>query len=130
MKRKPKIYIAGPMYSSGDMDDNIRKALSAAHIIKEGGGIPIIPHLYFFWNLMELHPRQFWLDLDEDWVKQEANALYRIDGASEGGDLEEGWAAEVEIPVFVRLTWVLDFIKNFKGAKNNPSYNPPGINLV
>lgn len=113
MKPKPKIYIAGPMYSSGLMEDNIRAALNAAYQIKEAGGIPIIPHLYFFWNLMQPHFRQFWLELDEDWVKQEANALYRLEGVSEGGDLEIGWAVEVEIPVFVKISFVLKFIETW-----------------
>ncbi len=112
MRPKPKIYIAGPMYSSGDMDDNIRTALNVALEIRKAGGLPFIPHLYFFWNLMQPHLRKFWLELDEDWVR-DCDALYRLEGYSEGGDKEVLWAKEVAIPIFSRIEGVLEFIKMF-----------------
>lgn len=110
--KKLKVYIAGPLFTSGAIDHNIRDALGVAERVKEAGAVPFVPHLYFFWDLMQPHSREFWLELDKMWV-QECSILFRLRGRSEGADLEEGWAKEKNIPIFTELRLLFDYIKGY-----------------
>jgi hypothetical protein len=119
---KPKIYIAGPMYSSGDIGENIRNVIEAAYHIKEAGGIPFTPHLYFFWDLIQPQPREFWMEIDKDWLL-DCDAVYRLKGVSEGGDDETGWAGEAAMPVFTKRRDVFDFIKAYHKVSSEEGKN-------
>jgi hypothetical protein len=110
MKKPLKVYIAGPLMTSGAIDHNIRAAIDLAYQVKEAGALPFVPHLYFFWDLMRPHPREFWLELDEMWVR-DSDVVFRIEGGSKGADDEEKWADEEDVPVFTRLRDLFDHIK-------------------
>lgn len=91
------IYIAGPLYGSGHQDNNIRTVLRVASLVEQEGFIPFVPHLYFFWNLMYRHPREFWLKLDKEWLIK-CDGMIRIEGESPGSNLEERWCEEAWLP--------------------------------
>jgi hypothetical protein len=91
------IYIAGPLYGSGHQDDNIRTVLDVAESVQRYGHTPFVPHLYFFWNLISRNSRDFWLELDKEWLRK-CDAMIRIEGESPGSSLEEGWCVEFGIP--------------------------------
>lgn len=94
VKRPLKVYVAGPLFSSGMVDDNIRQALEVGHQIKELGAIPIIPHLFFFWDLIFPRPEEYWIELDR-WLVQDCDVTFRLEGHSEGAEDEEGWSKKV-----------------------------------
>lgn len=100
------IYIAGPLYGSGHQDNNIRAVLRVASLVEQEGFIPFVPHLYFFWNLMYRHPREFWLKLDKEWLRK-CDAMLRIEGTSPGSALEEEWCDEFLIS-WTRLAYFDD----------------------
>ncbi len=92
------IYVAGPMYGSGHVDENIKAALAIADIILESGFIPFVPHLFTFWHFRSDKPVEDWLRMDKAWLRK-CDGMVRIDGESPGASLEEGWANEWEIPI-------------------------------
>ena len=80
------IYVSGP-YSLGDQTENIRRACFAGAEIKRKGHIPLVPHLSHLWHLIDPHPREYWLEIDLALLTV-CDALLRLDGKSEGADLE------------------------------------------
>ena len=100
MDYKPKIYIAGPLYSSGHVAENIRAATTAAAALHGAGFSPYVPHYTHFAHLIgwRLSVDQ-WLEHDHEWLSA-CDAVLRLPGVSEGADKEVMWAAEENIPVF------------------------------
>jgi len=105
------VYIAGPLYSSGDLVTNTRRAIDAAHELEQTQitGIvyrPFVPHLLVpTWQLV--HPRghveaQEW---DDYWLRK-CDALLRIPGVSAGSDHEVALAQSLHIPVFQQIAHV------------------------
>ena len=96
------VYIAGPLYRSGHQDRNIHNALQVAEEVNKYDGdeemVPFVPHLYFFWHFWHGYPPEYWLRMDKAWLAK-CDAMIRIVGESPGSTLEEGWAAELGIPV-------------------------------
>jgi nucleoside 2-deoxyribosyltransferase len=107
-----KVYIAGPMFSSGDIDDNIREAIDVAYKVRMAGALPIVPHLFFFWDLMRPQSREFWLEMDEHFVR-DADVLFRLSGISSGANDEVGWAHDEAIPVIYKLRELFDYIAKY-----------------
>ncbi len=93
------IYVAGPLYGSGHLDENIKAALRIGDVLMgHAKVIPFIPHLYMFWHFRQGKPREEWLKLDKAWLRK-CDGMIRIAGESPGSMLEEQWASEWEIPV-------------------------------
>lgn len=98
---KKLVYVAGPFTTGGGTNviSNIRAAtLVADHIANLGFGV-FIPHLNFAWELAAPHEYEFWLDQDVQ-VLLRCDAVYRIQRASQGADIEEEVAKEHNIPIF------------------------------
>jgi len=95
---RPKVFIAGPMYSSGSMGENIRKAVAVAEELQDAGFQVFLPHLYFFWDLMRPRKREFWTELDKGWLR-ECDVIFRIMGESSGADAEVEYGGILGIPV-------------------------------
>lgn len=98
----PLIYISGPLTSSGSVAHNIRRSLEVAELIRMNGGLPFVPHLFFFWETsspMSTKTAEFFLDMDREYIRRAA-AFYRLAGPSFGATLEEGWAREFGVPVY------------------------------
>ena len=95
---KPLVYVAGP-YSGGDTNRNVQRALRVGDMIVAHGGLPIVPHLFHLWDLVDPKPYKHWLDLDLDFILR-CDALYRLSGHSPGADKEVKVAKGLGIPVF------------------------------
>lgn len=96
-----KVYISGP-YSSGNIIDNVAKAVHVAHILIDLGYYPYCPHLNHFIHVG--HPKQYetWMDQDLNWVTA-CDAIFRLPGESPGADREVEFAHDhsiSEIPVY------------------------------
>ena len=87
MKVKPKVFIAAPLTSSGSEDGNIRAVIEVADALAALGYAPFIPHLFFFWNLISPHEREFWIELDKQWLLV-CDCILRLPGVSDGADGE------------------------------------------
>lgn len=109
---KPKIYVAGP-YTKGNVIQNIRRAIDAADFLLEWGFIPFVPHLTGFWDLISPHSYDTWMKYDSEWLKT-CDAVWRLEGESDGADKEEVMALRIGIPVFYNSK---DVIQHFKEKK-------------
>ena len=92
------VYIAGP-YTQGNPEQNVANALAAAEELCAGKMTPYIPHLTHYWHINTPHTYQFWMELDQGWLKK-CDALVRLQGISPGADEEVAYAIEHHIPVF------------------------------
>ena len=110
MNRKVKVYIIGPLYSSGTMGSNIRAAIEAFIKIRRMGALPFIPHLYFFLDLISPQLRKYWLELDLDWV-DDCDCAFRLPGESSGGDGEEARMAANGRSTFTSYVKLRQFIE-------------------
>lgn len=107
------IYIAGPL-SNHDLivrQANIDAAILAADTLLEAGHFPFVPHLFQTWHDLLPHSRSTWLELDLAWLSR-CDALLRLEGPSEGRDLEVLEARRLNIPVFSSISELLSSSAN------------------
>lgn len=102
-----KVYIAGPLNSSGNVAVNIRNVLAAAEALVAKGHLPFVPHLNHFWHLVQPHPDEFWMAWDLAWLEV-CDAILRLPGQSYNADTEVDHARRHNIPVFQRIEDILD----------------------
>ena len=99
MSKQIYVYIAGPI-SQGDTLVNIRRAIDLAEDLLGYGLIPFCPHaMTSMWHIVHPHSYNKWLEYDFAWIAQ-CDALLRIEGPSDGSDLEVDTASHLGIPVF------------------------------
>lgn len=102
-KKKLKVYVAGPLNSSGLATTNVRKAVLAGVELRRIGELPFIPHLFWMAEyLMGFEDEKFWLSWDFDQLRQ-CDVLVRLPGKSSGSDREVKLAKELDMPVFYGL---------------------------
>lgn len=98
-RRRLRVYVAGPI-STGDTFVNVHRAMAWTRKMVQDGLAPYCPHFDAFllakdsdisWNA--------YLEWDLEWVAQ-SEAVFRLAGASRGGDLEVAHAQRMGIPVF------------------------------
>lgn len=95
-----RVYIAGPIRTSGNFMANVAEAIEAAEAVHEAGHVPFIPHTHNQqWDLMFPKDRDTWVEMDVQWVDA-CDALVRLDGESEGADAEVERAIDQGIPVY------------------------------
>jgi len=82
-----RLYIAGPLESSGDPEENLAAALACATELLEAGHAPYVPHLTLYWHRIHPQDRDTWIGLDLEWVDQ-CHGLVRLPGHSPGADIE------------------------------------------
>lgn len=103
-----RVYIAGPLTTNApteaDKKRNIRRAIDTAEQLVHLGHTPYIPHLCYLWEMCYPHDYNFWLSYDISWLKM-CDALYRMEGASNGADFEVQQARSFGIPVSYSLDW-------------------------
>ena len=107
-RRRLRVYVAGPI-SQGDVFENVTKAIRVGKKMVKDGLAPYVPHFdsYMFagsdisWNA--------YLEWDFEWASL-AEAVYRLEGPSEGADREVGMAMQQDIPVFYEAhpDWQVD----------------------
>lgn len=99
------IYVAGPLYSSGDLVTNTRAAIDAAQTLEqlqiEGVVLrPFVPHICVqTWQLVYSRGHVLAQDWDDFWLRR-CDAVFRLPGYSVGSDHEEALAYELGLPVF------------------------------
>lgn len=105
-----KVYIASP-YSTGDQAINVRRQIDAANELMNAGFLPFTPLLTHFQHMV--HPRSYeeWLDYDLEWLKV-CNAVLRLDGQSNGADIEVKTATKHQIPVFFSIDHLKEYFND------------------
>jgi hypothetical protein len=98
-RRPPKVYVAGPITSSGNLTENVRHGISVGNLLLRDGVIPFVPHLSELWNYVTVVGYETWLYYDKEWIRS-CDALLRLPGRSRGATREVRWANKLSIPVF------------------------------
>lgn len=91
------VFISGP-YTNGGQLANTTNAINLANELRELGYVPIIPHLFHFWDAIHAHDWQYWMDICYEYLAL-ADVLYRLPGESVGADLEVKRARELKKPI-------------------------------
>ncbi len=97
--RKTRVYVAGPISSSGNEFENVRNAVLVGEELWNAGYVPHIPHLTCFYNLVAPRPATDWYEYDYNWLDL-CDAAYRIKGHSIGADSECLRMLDQNKPVF------------------------------
>lgn len=103
---RPKVYISGPLTSSGDPYDNIRGACDVARALILLGFSPFVPHLSYHIDPDECFTHDEWMEVDLPWLEP-ADAVLRLPGESKGADIEVAFAEKKGIPVFETIEKLL-----------------------
>ena len=112
MYHKKRVYVAGPLTSSGFATDNLRNAVEAAVELRDAGFVPEIPHLLFFAELIVARrDEEFWLRWDFDKLRT-CDAMVRLPGKSAGTEREVLVAEKHKIPVFGSVEECVAFFKD------------------
>jgi hypothetical protein len=95
--------VSGPITSSGNLLDNVHKAVQAGDVLLHSGFAPYVPHLNCLWEMITgARSYELWLQLDIDFLDV-CDVLLRLPGASKGADREVERACERGIPVYHSL---------------------------
>jgi len=93
------VYVAGP-YTKGIWEYNLREVITAAERLFKEGYIPFIPHtMTTLWALLHPKGKEQWLEIDLE-ILSRCDVLLRIDGDSEGAEIEVDYAQDHDIPVY------------------------------
>lgn|SRR5574341_77059 len=93
-----RVYISGPLRSSGSIWDNVKRACAIADFLLAAGHAPYVPHLNAHWAALHHHDESVWLKLDLEWLGY-CECLVRLPGDSKGADAEDAEAVRLGIPV-------------------------------
>ena len=104
---RQRIYISGPLTSSGNVLDNLARAMDAARALIAAGFAPFCPHLPTTSIRAGSMPHATWMEIELPWVAV-ADALLRLPGESLGADLEVARAEAIGIPVFATIADLAD----------------------
>lgn len=99
------VFIAGPMMR-GDLVKNIAKAMETADAVLRLGHTPFLPHLCSFWDLKCPRDQESWRAYSLKWLEK-CDCLLRLDGDSEGADLEVAFATNRGIPVYTETEFFM-----------------------
>ena len=105
---RPKVYVAGPITSSGNLTENVRHGVLTMRRLWDAGFTPFCPHLSETVNLIMPMSWDAWLTYDEEWIRV-CDAVLRLPGVSKGADREEIFANVNGIPVFTSLEKLLEW---------------------
>lgn len=108
MKRKNRVYIAGPITDGGKHGhsiEGVQQALEVADELLEAGYQPFVPHLTVFWHYYKPHEYATWVGYSAEWLIA-CDCVLRIEGESKGADEEVELANEFNIPVWYSVEQV------------------------
>lgn len=108
-RRPPKVYVAGPITSSGNLTENVRHGISVGNLLLRDGVIPFVPHLSELWNYVTVVDYDTWLYYDKEWIRT-CDALLRLPGKSKGAAREVRWANRLGIPVFTSYEKLIQWV--------------------
>lgn len=89
-----RIFIAGPMSSSGEPGPNLHQAAVAASRLVEAGHAVYVPHLTWIVDAIRPAPIEQWKESDLAWIDA-SDAVLRLPGESKGADAEVAYAVEL-----------------------------------
>lgn len=92
------VYIASP-YSNGDKEANVRRQIDVANELLDRGYIPIVPLLSHYWHMQTQQHYLVWMLIDLVLIVKAADYVLRLDGESDGADLEVFVASMRGIPI-------------------------------
>lgn len=100
-RTSPRVYLACPITSSGDMLENIRHATTIWRLLVQDGFAPFNPAANDLAVKMAVKPPSYeeWMQYDYQWLMA-SDALLRIPGKSKGAAREVRLANKLGIPVF------------------------------
>lgn len=104
---RTKVYISGPLTSSGDPATNLQAAIEAHRELMQAGFAPLCPHLTLYVDPHAELPHGDWMAVDIPWVL-ESDCLLRLPGESKGADIEVHIATEAKIPVYHSISELLE----------------------
>lgn len=111
MTRKPLVYIAAKY--RGTEIHNIRRAIvTARHIRRRMPVVTLIPHLSGLEDLVMPESQEYWLAETMDQMLC-CDAVYRMEGDSEGADAEVATAMTHGIPVFFDVFELEKWVKTW-----------------
>ncbi len=108
---RKRIYISGPLTSSGNDWKNVDAAIVVTRELIEAGFAPFCPHLSLHVDPIGEYPHDTWMQVDLPWVAV-SDAMIRMPGESKGADIEEDHAATIGVPVFGS---VAELVEHFAG---------------
>lgn len=106
---KIRVYIAGPLTTSGRLTKHIHDAVKVADELWVFGFVPFVPHLVSSsWDVISPKSYEDWMEYDMAWLAQ-CDCLLRLPGESLGADREVEFARERGIPVFHSIEDVVEY---------------------
>ena len=116
---RQRVYISGPLTSSGNVLDNLARAMDATRALIAAGFAPFCPHLTYHVDPGGEYAHATWMEIELPWVAV-ADALLRLPGESVGADLEVARAEAIGIPVFATIA---DLAGHFTVADDKTTEN-------
>jgi hypothetical protein len=104
---RKRVYISGPLTSSGNVLENLERAMSMARLLIDAGFAPFTPHLTFHIDPGEAYSHDVWMQIELPWVSA-ADAVLRLPGESTGADIECARARELGILIFNSIADLTD----------------------
>lgn len=104
--RRPRIYISSPLTSSGNVPENMQRAMAAANTLIAEGLAPMVPHFNYQLDPAGQIPHDVWMEVETPWVEV-AEAVLRLPGKSKGADIEVRHAKAAGVPVFSTINELL-----------------------
>lgn len=95
---RKRVYISGPLTSSGDPEENVNVAMDLAKDLIDLGYAPLCPHLTWFIDPEAKIKHAVWIAVDIAWL-QMSECVYRLPGSSSGADQECREAVNRGIPI-------------------------------
>ena len=106
ISKRPVVYVSGPLSAQGRWLTNIHKAAKLNAILQQIGFAPICPHLLALGQMVDCgiddHDYDAWMSIDCSIVAK-CDAVFKMKGASKGGDIETEFAKQHNIPVFTDI---------------------------
>jgi hypothetical protein len=99
---RKRIYISGPLTSSGNVRENLERAMGVARELIELGFAPFCPHLSYHIDPGEELAHEVWMEVELPWVAV-ADAVLRLPGESVGAEIEVANAERAGVPVFFTI---------------------------
>ena len=109
---RKRIYISGPLTSSGNELENVDRAVAIARELIETGFAPFCPHLSLRVDPIGEYAHDVWMQVDLPWVAV-SDAMIRMPGESRGSDIEVAHATIIGVPVFRS---VAELVEHFAGS--------------
>lgn len=105
---RKRIYVSGPLTSSGDIEENVYKAKLETIWLIEHGFAPLCPALTYYIEALVPFPHETWMAVDLPWVRV-SDGVLRLPGSSSGADQEERKAFIHGVPVFYSRQELLEW---------------------